>query len=69
MLHAWERRIVHVRYWWESHREIDHWEDLDINGKLILNGFQRNMMGWFELAQNKGQWRTFVNTVMYCLVP
>jgi hypothetical protein len=24
------------RYWWESQKEIDHWEDQDVGGWTIL---------------------------------
>jgi hypothetical protein len=27
---------MHARYWWESHRERDHWEDQDVGGRPIL---------------------------------
>jgi hypothetical protein len=30
------RRRKHVRFRWESQRERDHWEDLDVGGKKIL---------------------------------
>jgi hypothetical protein len=33
------RREVHIRYWWESQKERDHWEDQDVGGWTILNGF------------------------------
>jgi hypothetical protein len=30
------RRGMHVRYWWESQKERDHWEDQDVGGWTIL---------------------------------
>jgi hypothetical protein len=27
MWHAWERREKCTRFWWESPKERDHWED------------------------------------------
>jgi hypothetical protein len=30
-----EKRNV-IGFWWESQMEIDHWEDLDIGGRIIL---------------------------------
>jgi hypothetical protein len=30
------RRGMHIRYWWESQKERDHWEDLDVGGWTIL---------------------------------
>jgi hypothetical protein len=29
----------------------------------------KEVVGWFHLAQNKDQWRGFVNTIMYLRVP
>jgi hypothetical protein len=34
MWHAWERREKCTRVWWESPKEIDHWEDQDVGGKM-----------------------------------
>jgi hypothetical protein len=30
------RRGMHVRYWWENHKERDHYEDQGIGGWIIL---------------------------------
>jgi hypothetical protein len=30
------RRGMHIEYWWESHKEIDHYEDQDVGGWAIL---------------------------------
>jgi hypothetical protein len=27
---------MHADYWWEGQNEIDHWEDKDIGGQIIL---------------------------------
>jgi hypothetical protein len=27
---------MHIRYWWESQKVGDHWEDLDVGGWTIL---------------------------------
>jgi hypothetical protein len=27
---------MHIRYWWESHKERYHWEDQDVCGWTIL---------------------------------
>jgi hypothetical protein len=36
MWHAWERREKCTRFWWESPKERDHWEDEDegVGGKM-----------------------------------
>jgi hypothetical protein len=47
MWHAWDRRENCTRFWWESLREGDHWEDQgwDHNGSWgdwlegVWNGF------------------------------
>jgi hypothetical protein len=33
---AWERRRMHIGYAWESQKEGDHSEDLDVGGWTIL---------------------------------
>jgi hypothetical protein len=30
------RRGMNIGYWWESQKEIDHWEDQDVGGWTIL---------------------------------
>jgi hypothetical protein len=30
------RRRMHIRFWWESQKEIDHWEYLDVGDRIIL---------------------------------
>jgi hypothetical protein len=34
MWHAWERREKCKRFWWESQKERDHWEDQGVGGKM-----------------------------------
>jgi hypothetical protein len=38
MQHAWGRlrRRKHREFWWESWKERDQYEDLDIGGRIIL---------------------------------
>jgi hypothetical protein len=31
-----EKRNAYIRYWWESQRVRDHWEDQDVVGWTIL---------------------------------
>jgi hypothetical protein len=34
MWHAWERSEKCTRFWWESPKERDHWEDQGVGGKM-----------------------------------
>jgi hypothetical protein len=34
MWYAWERREKCTRFWWESPKERDHWEDQGVDGKM-----------------------------------
>jgi hypothetical protein len=62
---------MHIGYWWESQKEIDHWEDPDVDGctilKLILE--RQDGVDWIDLAQDRDKWRTLVKTVLNLRVP
>ena len=36
MWHVWEKRQVHIRFWWGDLRERSHLEDLGVVGRIIL---------------------------------
>jgi hypothetical protein len=36
MCHEWGRGEMHIGFWWDSRKERDHYEDLDVGGRLIL---------------------------------
>ena len=36
MWHALEIGEVHTGFWWDNQRERDHFEDLDVDGRLIF---------------------------------
>jgi hypothetical protein len=42
-----EKRM-HVGFWWESQKERDHREDLDIGRRIILEWIL-DRMGWYGL--------------------
>jgi hypothetical protein len=48
--------------------EKDHWEDLDVGGRIILKQTFRKIgwggMDWIDLAQDRSHWRDLVNTVI-----
>jgi hypothetical protein len=68
MWHAWERREKCTRFWWESPKERDHWEDQDIGGKMgsewILGRVAWGGVDWIRLSQDRDQWRVVVSAVM-----
>jgi hypothetical protein len=57
---------MHIRYWWESQKERDYWEDQDVGGwkKVGWDG-----VDWIDMAQDRDQWRALVNTVLNLRVP
>jgi hypothetical protein len=64
----WRRGMI-IEYWWENQRRPlgrprHRWVD---NIKMDLGGW--NGMDWIDLAQDRDQWRTLVNTVMNLRVP
>jgi len=36
MWHVWETEEVHTEFWWGNLKEKDHFEDLGIDGRIIL---------------------------------
>jgi hypothetical protein len=35
MWHTWGREEVHTGFWWGNMKERDHFEDLDVDGRII----------------------------------
>jgi hypothetical protein len=56
--------------WWVNQRERDHWEDLHVDGWIILGRISRRWdVDWIGLAQDRDRWRTLVSAVMNLRVP
>jgi hypothetical protein len=68
MWNAWERREKCTRFWWESPKERDHWEDQGVDGKMgsewILGRLAWGGVDWIRLAQDRGWWWAVVSAVM-----
>jgi len=45
MWHVWGKGEVYTGFCWGNLRGIDHLEDLDVEGKIILNESSRSRMG------------------------
>jgi hypothetical protein len=45
MWHAWERREKCTRFWWESPKERDHWEDQGVGEKTGLEWILGDWLG------------------------
>jgi hypothetical protein len=58
-------------YWWESHKERDHWEDQDECGWIILKWILDRLgyVDWTSLAHDRNQRRALVNMSMDLRVP
>jgi hypothetical protein len=58
---------VHTNCWQVNYKEIDHFEDVDIDGRSFekdLKEIVRQSVDWIHLAQDGNKWRVLVNTVM-----
>jgi hypothetical protein len=64
------RRGMHIGCWWGSQKETGRqrrrWVD---NIKIDLGEIGWDGMDWIDLAQDRDQWRSLVNTVMNFRVP
>ena len=48
MWHIWVRRGWRIGSWWGNRRKKDHWEDLGVDGWIIL--------GWISERWDVGMW-------------
>ena len=49
MRHAWKTREMQIDPWQENMKERGDLEDLSVNGRIILNGFQRKGLKMYGL--------------------
>jgi hypothetical protein len=45
MWHAWERREMHAKFWWEIPQERDLLEDMDTDGRIIIKLISKKRNG------------------------
>jgi hypothetical protein len=66
---------VHIQFWSEILNRRDNFEDLGIDGKIILEwvlekqGGKRWGVDWIHLAQDRDHWWAVVNAIMKHGVP
>jgi hypothetical protein len=63
---------VHTGYWCGDLREINQWEDPDIDGKVILQWAVQKWdvgMEWIYVTQHNDTWLALVNAVMKHKIP
>jgi hypothetical protein len=72
MWHEWERRGIHIGYWWESQNERPlgrprhRWVG---NIKIDLREIGWDGIYWINLSQDRDQRRALVKMVMNLWVP
>jgi len=57
----------HAEFWWGNLRERNHLEDLDAEGRMILNWIFKKRdwgMDWIDLAQDVDKCLALANEVM-----
>jgi hypothetical protein len=62
MWHVWGKGEVFTVFWLGVPKVRGHWEDLGIGGRITEIGIDG--VNWIQVAQDRVQWRAFVNTVM-----
>jgi hypothetical protein len=58
---------VYAGFWWVNLTEGDHFEDLVIDGRIVVKWIFDKWDGgidWKDLAQDKDRWRALVNALM-----
>jgi len=62
MWHILETGEVHAGFWWDNLRERDHFEDLDVDGRLIFEWIFRKWDGevwtgflWIKITTGGGR--------------
>jgi hypothetical protein len=61
MQYEWERKGMHIGYWWESHKERDYFEDQDVGVWTVLKWIVERCEGmvwigmiWLRIGTVKG---------------
>ena len=61
MWRLWGRGEVCTGFWWRNRREIDHWGDTDVDGRIILRRIFREWEGvvgtewsWLSIGRDGG---------------
>jgi hypothetical protein len=63
MWHAWERREKCTRFWLESPKERDHWEDQGVDGiRMDLRETGLGGVDWIRLSQDRDRWRAVLSS-------
>jgi len=64
MWRVWVRRWGCIGSWWENRSEGDHWGDLEVEGRIILEWISRKWdvfiwteLGWFRIETGGGRLR------------
>jgi hypothetical protein len=71
MWHTWGKVEVLTGFCLGGPKARDHREDLGVGGRIKMNLWEIGIDGanWIRLAQDRVQWRAFVNTLMNLRVP
>jgi hypothetical protein len=65
---VWGTTEVHTGFWWGDLRKGDHFEDLGVDGRIILK-CKFKKWDWIAVAEDRDRWWALLIAVVCLRVP